>query len=42
MEPQYQELKSTEIPKLNKDGVAIVVIAGEALGIKVRHAAVCS
>lgn len=42
VEPQYQELKSTEIPKLNKDGVAIVVIAGEALGIKVRHAAVCS
>lgn len=41
VEPQYQELKSEEIPKPSKDGVTVAVISGEALGIKVRHAAVC-
>ncbi|XP_048652326.1 pirin [Marmota marmota marmota] len=35
VEPQYQELKSEEIPKPSKDGVTIAVISGEALGIKV-------
>lgn len=34
VEPQYQELKSKEIPKPSKDGIAVVVISGEALGVK--------
>nr|XP_012640219.1 pirin isoform X1 [Microcebus murinus] len=34
VEPQYQELKSEEIPKPSKDGVTIAVISGEAMGIK--------
>lgn len=34
VEPQYQELKSEEIPKPSKDGVTVAVISGEALGIK--------
>ncbi|XP_015426921.1 PREDICTED: pirin isoform X2 [Myotis davidii] len=34
VEPQYQELKSKEIPKPNKDGVTVAVISGEALGVK--------
>uniref|UniRef100_A0A671FEE6 Pirin n=1 Tax=Rhinolophus ferrumequinum TaxID=59479 RepID=A0A671FEE6_RHIFE len=34
VEPQYQELKSKEIPKPTKDGVTVAVISGEALGIK--------
>uniref|UniRef100_A0A9L0RSL2 Pirin n=1 Tax=Equus caballus TaxID=9796 RepID=A0A9L0RSL2_HORSE len=34
VEPQYQELKSKEIPKPSKDGVTVAVISGEALGIK--------
>lgn len=38
VEPQYQELKSEEIPKPTKDGVTVTVISGEALGIKVSHA----
>lgn len=38
VEPQYQELKSEEIPKPSKDGVTVAVISGEALGIKVSHA----
>lgn len=37
VEPQYQELKSEEIPKPSKDGVTVAVISGEALGIKVSH-----
>lgn len=41
VEPQYQELKSKEIPKPSKDGVTIAVISGEALGIKVSCAAMC-
>ncbi|XP_062939870.1 pirin isoform X2 [Cynocephalus volans] len=36
VEPQYQELKSEEIPKPSKDGVTIAVISGEALGIKAK------
>uniref|UniRef100_W5MM17 Pirin n=1 Tax=Lepisosteus oculatus TaxID=7918 RepID=W5MM17_LEPOC len=34
VEPQYQELKSTEIPKPSKKGVTVAVISGEALGVK--------
>ncbi|XP_035872665.1 pirin isoform X2 [Phyllostomus discolor] len=34
VEPQYQELKSKEIPKPSKDGVTVAVISGEALGVK--------
>ncbi|XP_028655635.1 pirin [Erpetoichthys calabaricus] len=34
IEPQYQELKSKEIPKPSKNGVTITVISGEALGEK--------
>ncbi|KAK1347044.1 hypothetical protein QTO34_000906 [Cnephaeus nilssonii] len=41
VEPQYQELKSKEIPKPSKDGVTVAVISGEALGVKVSQAAVC-
>uniref|UniRef100_A0A673LCU1 Pirin n=1 Tax=Sinocyclocheilus rhinocerous TaxID=307959 RepID=A0A673LCU1_9TELE len=33
VEPQYQELKSKEIPKPSKDGVTVNVISGEALGV---------
>ncbi|XP_053562052.1 pirin isoform X1 [Bombina bombina] len=32
--PQYQELKSSEIPKPSKDGVTVAVISGESMGIK--------
>ncbi|XP_075450226.1 pirin isoform X1 [Ascaphus truei] len=32
--PQYQELKSSEIPKPSKDGVTVAVISGESLGVK--------
>ncbi|RXM96853.1 Pirin [Acipenser ruthenus] len=32
--PQYQELKSKEIPKPSKGGVTVAVISGEALGVK--------
>ena len=41
VEPQYQELKSKEIPKPSKDGVTVAVISGEALGIKVSRAVTC-
>lgn len=30
--PAYQELKKEDIPKVTKDGVTAIVIAGEALG----------
>jgi len=33
-EPAYQELKATDIPHVEKDGVTAIVIAGEALGSK--------
>uniref|UniRef100_A0A2K6KND8 Pirin n=1 Tax=Rhinopithecus bieti TaxID=61621 RepID=A0A2K6KND8_RHIBE len=42
VEPQYQELKSEEIPKPSRDGVTVAVISGEALGIKVIHLYVCN
>lgn len=41
VEPQYQELKSEQIPKPSKDGVTVAVISGEALGIKVSCTVVC-
>ncbi|XP_006892455.1 PREDICTED: pirin [Elephantulus edwardii] len=34
VEPQYQELKSKDIPKPSANGVTITVISGEALGVK--------
>ncbi|GLJ26729.1 hypothetical protein SUGI_0520720 [Cryptomeria japonica] len=34
IEPKYQELQGKDIPKVEKDGVKVTVIAGEALGIK--------
>ncbi|XP_030627530.1 pirin [Chanos chanos] len=34
VEPQYQELKSRDIPKPSKDGVTVAVISGEAFGVK--------
>nr|KAG8541574.1 hypothetical protein GDO81_028679 [Engystomops pustulosus] len=33
--PEYQELKSADIPKPSKDGVTVTVISGESMGIKV-------
>lgn len=36
VEFQYQELKSEEIFKFSKDGVIVVVIFGEVLGIKFK------
>lgn len=35
IEPQYQELKGSHIPKCHQEGVAVTVISGEALGVKV-------
>lgn len=35
IEPMYQELKGSQIPKRHQDGVAVTVISGEALGVKV-------
>eukprot|EP00053_Salpingoeca_punica_P006779 m.63422 g.63422 ORF g.63422 m.63422 type:complete len:324 (-) comp13847_c0_seq2:317-1288(-) len=32
--PRYQDRKASEIPRVTKDGVTAIVIAGEALGIK--------
>ncbi|KAF4093275.1 hypothetical protein AMELA_G00000250 [Ameiurus melas] len=34
VEPQYQELKNSQVPKPSKDGVTVAVISGEALGVK--------
>jgi len=33
-EPAYQELLSSQVPKVSRDGVTAIVIAGEALGVK--------
>lgn len=41
-EPRYQELKAKDIPHVTKDGVTAIVIAGEALGVKVRNRMFCS
>lgn len=35
VEPAYQELKGSEIPKPSAGGVTVAVISGEALGAKV-------
>ena len=35
VEPRYQELPSKDVPRVTKDGVTAIVIAGEALGITV-------
>lgn len=35
VEPMYQELKASQIPRRQQDGVAVTVISGEALGAKV-------
>lgn len=32
--PEYQELKSADIPKPSKDGVTVTVISGESMGVK--------
>ncbi len=32
--PNYQELQSKDVPKAEKDGVQVAVIAGESLGVK--------
>ena len=37
VEPRYQELPSKDVPRVTKDGVTAIVIAGEALGIKVSE-----
>ena len=37
VEPEYQELLNKDIPKANKNGVHVTVIAGESLGIKVLY-----
>ena len=34
VEPRYQELKKKDVPRITKDGVTAIVIAGEALGVK--------
>ncbi|XP_076880491.1 pirin [Brachyhypopomus gauderio] len=34
VEPQYQELKSQQVPKPSRDGVTVAVISGEALDVK--------
>lgn len=36
LEPSYQELKGSEIPKCTQGGVTVAVISGEALGAKVH------
>lgn len=36
MPARYQELAAAEIPKAEKDGVAVTVIAGEALGVAAK------
>lgn len=36
IEPMYQELKGSEIPKPHQEGVTVSVISGEALGVKVN------
>ena len=33
-DPAYQEIKSANIPKVEKNGVKVTVISGEALGVQ--------
>ena len=35
VKPQYQELLNKDIPHVSKDGVHVVVIAGESMGASV-------
>ena len=35
VEPKYQELLKSDIPTVSKDGVHVVVIAGESMGASV-------
>lgn len=37
IKPQYQELLEKDIPHVTKDGVSVVVIAGESMGTSVGH-----
>lgn len=34
IEPNYQELEDKDVPKVQRDGISVSVIAGEAMGIK--------
>ena len=34
--PQYQELKSADVPTATHNGVSVKVIAGECMNIKVK------
>ncbi|XP_048855128.1 pirin isoform X1 [Brienomyrus brachyistius] len=34
VEPQYQEIKSSDVPKPSQGGVTVAVISGEGLGVK--------
>ncbi|XP_052360465.1 pirin-like isoform X31 [Oncorhynchus keta] len=36
VEPQYQELKDSQVPKPSREGVTVAVISGQALGVQVR------
>ena len=37
VEPRYQELLKSDIPTVSKDGVHVVVIAGESMGASVSE-----
>ena len=37
VEPAYQELLAKDIPRAEKDGVNVTVIAGESMGISVSE-----
>ena len=34
IEPNYQELKDKDIPKVSNNGVHVKIIAGESMGVK--------
>ncbi|XP_038839118.1 pirin-like, partial [Salvelinus namaycush] len=34
VEPQYQELKDSQVPKPSREGVTVAVISGQALGVQ--------
>ncbi|XP_052360464.1 uncharacterized protein LOC127920413 isoform X30 [Oncorhynchus keta] len=36
VEPQYQELKDSQVPKPSREGVTVAVISGQALGVQVK------
>jgi redox-sensitive bicupin YhaK (pirin superfamily) len=31
--PSYQEIKADKLPRIEKDGTTVILIAGEALGV---------